>query len=104
MACQSFIINNEPVTNSNFHFPPPFSQRKLSIGSNSGADTTLDTSAVVDPDKAEKKKKKKRKQDDDEADTTATVLPPAEPEESVTDKKEKKKKKKKDKDKEADDE
>jgi len=94
-AANGATIKQEPTEEAS-------NKRKLSIGSNSGADTTLDTSAAVEPDKAEKKKKKKRKKDDEEADTTTTVLPPAEPADSVTEKKEKKKKKKKDKDKEAD--
>lgn len=74
-----------------------FPQRKLSVGSNSGADTTLDTS-TVDADKAEKKKKKKRKKNDEAADISEIAV--EEPAAEESDKKEKKKKKKKDKNKE----
>lgn len=83
-----------------------FLQRKLSVGSNSGAETTLDAS-TTETDKVGKKKKKKRKKDDEAADAVDTTLgTTVEQVEEETDKKEKKKKKKKDKDKEknADDE
>lgn len=109
--CMSFFLNSrinirlgcELIFSSLFVL---FSQRKLSVGSNSGADTTLDAS-TTETDKAEKKKKKKRKKDDEAADAVDTTLgTTVEQVEEETDKKEKKKKKKKDKDKErnADDE
>lgn len=83
----------------------PFFQRKLSIGTNSDPETTLDTSAVGDADKAEKKKKKKRKKDL-EAEVTEEQPAAASDEQGDDDasKKEKKKKKKKDKNKEKSDE
>lgn len=87
-----------------FHLDLYFLQRKLSVGSNSGAETTLDAS-TVETDKAEKKKKKKRKKDDEAADAVDTTLGATEEQpEEETDKKEKKKKKKKDKDKSVVDE
>lgn len=86
------------------------SQRKLSIGTNSDPETTLDTTAGGDVDKAEKKKKKKRKKDAEAGETEAAE--PAAEEQAEADeagddeasKKEKKKKKKKDKNKEKSDE
>lgn len=80
-------------------------KRKLSIGTNSDPETTLDTSAVGDSDKAEKKKKKKRKKDL-EAEATEEQPAAASDEQGDDDasKKEKKKKKKKDKNKEKSDE
>lgn len=80
-------------------------QRKLSIGTNSDPETTLDTSAIGDSDKAEKKKKKKRKKDL-EAEATEEQPAAASDEQGDDDasKKEKKKKKKKDKNKDKSDE
>lgn len=80
------------------------SQRKLSVGSNSDPEATLDTTAG-DGEKSEKKKKKKRKKEN-EADESVPAVKEDEDnaEDDESSKKEKKKKKKKDKNKEKSDE
>lgn len=84
----------------------PFKQRKLSIGTNSDPETTLDTTAVSESDKTEKKKKKKRKKDLEAGEEVATEETPAAEDagDDEASKKEKKKKKKKEKNKDKSDE
>lgn len=102
------VIMTSRHLNFDFVFVSLHFQRKLSIGTNSDPETTLDTTGAADADKVEKKKKKKRKKDA-EADETEQPTVEEQPAADGADddeaaKKEKKKKKKKDKNKDKSDE